>query len=1197
MKTLERNHIKLFAAALLTAVALAVSPVGFAQTDQHKAVTMSLDKAPVTTFFNEMKKQTGLDFLCAADLVKSLPTVTIHVNNVDAERVLDNVMGKLGCNYAVKDGIVTVTGKQNKAATYRYISGYVRDDHGESLPGAPVRIKGTDLQTVTDGNGFFTLRAPVTTCELSCEYIGMDPAAITIKAGQKSLDHNITMTGDHTLKEVVVTGYQTISRERATGSYSIINADDLKSRHASNLSDALNGLIAGMQANDDGRGGKTFTIRGTSTMNADKTPLVVIDGFPVMDNQPTSNNSKNPNMSALERINPDDVESITILKDAAAASIWGARSANGVIVITTKKNKNKNSFSVEGNTQLTIGKRQDVAHLTNLATASQMINYQKWAFQNNMIGEEYTGDMGSLFKAITQSELLLYKGYKWGTLTQDEMNAQLAALAACDNRKQISNELLRTPVNSSTTASVSGNVGLWNTRASVNYIYDAGDFIGHHDNTWRLNWDNNFRFNKWIAFNAGFNLVGKNAHSSLIGFSDLTTLSPYEMLLNADGSYATNFHDTYNSDVLSKYDWSGFTYKNMNYNLLQEARSRNNRTTNTQGRIQLGLELDLMDGLQFNSKFQYEKSRYHNDDTNSEESFYTRYHVNYLTPGDLMGNALGASVLPAGAIVINREGKNHSTLFRNDLSLNRTFGKKHAVAAVIGNEVSNYYYESWTKPYRYGVTATSTGVEGKPGHFDTMDASTSTIYGVPAEGKQYVSQTWNHNRYVSFYGNASYMYDERYGLSASARSDASNLITKEAKYRWSPLWSVGAMWNMANEKWMKDKTPFDRLTLRLTYGKNGNAASSSSAFTTISTVSDYVDEYTGLYPGKIYDYGNPTLRWEKTASTDFGIDFSLFNNHLYGTVDYYNKKSTDVLGTVAIAGVYGTNEATYNNAELNNRGVEVTLGSKAAVGDFSFEGVLTYAYNKNKVTKIYNEISNVSDIMNAYYFQGYPMGAIFKMRYGGMKNGMPQILDKDGNSYDISDLSIYDKDWHDFLTYEGTTVAPHTAGLTLSLGWKDLMLTAYVNGRFGGKMQMPTFSYLYPDNYGAKASVSAQVGEVMNSDGSLIANPKHAMPLPTVDGEGNAIDVSAYGSWSTAANIFSMNVESADYIYLQEIDLAYSLPQSLFKNRWMKSADIFCKLDNVGMIWAANSKDYHPDYLPGSYQPRLAFTMGVNVKF
>ena len=184
-----------------------------------------------------------------------------------------------------------------------------------------------------------------------------------------------------------------------------------------------------------------------------------------------------------------------------------------------------------------------------------------------MIGEEYTGDMESLFKGITQSELLLYKGYRWGMLTEDEMNAQLATLAARDNRQQISRELLRTPVNSTTTAAISGNVGVWNTRASVNYIYDAGDF---RDNTWRLNWDNNFRFNKWIAFSAGFNLTGRNAHASLIGFSDIASLSPYEMLLNDDGSYATDFHHTYNADVLSKYHWSGFTYNNMNYNLCRK---------------------------------------------------------------------------------------------------------------------------------------------------------------------------------------------------------------------------------------------------------------------------------------------------------------------------------------------------------------------------------------------------------------------------------------------------------------------------------------------------------------------------------------------------------------------------------------------------------------------------------------------------
>lgn len=1079
----------------------------------------------------------------------------------------------------------------------RTVYGTVTDEKGEPLVGVVIKQKGGQ-SALTDSKGTYRVTIPDGNAQLTFTYLGMNDMIVTFDEKDKGGKLNIRLAdASHDLDEVVVTGYQTISRERATGSYSIIKGDELTKRHATNLADALDGLTSGIQSTDDGQGNKRFTIRGTNTMLADNTPLVVVDGFPIMDNSSTSNGT-NPNLSALQRINPEDVESVTVLKDAAAASIWGARSANGVIVITTKKNKQKNSLSVEGNTQLTIGQKQDVAHLTNLATSSQMINYQRWCFENGMLGSEYTGSMTSLYNAINRSELLMYEGYRWGTITQDEMNAQLSQLSALSNRKQIKDEMLRTPINSSTTATISGNVGKWNTRASVNYIYDAGDFIGHRDNTWRINWDNNYHPVKWLGLNVGLNLVQSNRHSSQVSWADIANLSPYEMLLNDDGSYASNYHATYNTDVLSRYDWSGFTYSNMNYNLLQEARLRNQRIVNTQMRTQLGLEIDIIDGLQFNSKFQYETSHARTRNYNGEESFYTRYTVNHFTPGDLEGNAIGESALPAGAIIINSRNKNHSALFRNDLTLNKVFGEKHAVAAVAGNEISNYYYNSWTLPYLYGVTATNAGTPGRYGYVDTMDGSQGTIYGVPTQGKAHVVDSWNHDRYVSFYGNASYMYDERYGISASARSDASNLITKEAKYRWSPLWSVGAMWNIANESWMKDKTPFDRLTLRVTYGKNGNAASSSSAYTTINTQASNVDEYTGKYPATIQDYGNPSLRWEKTASTDIGLDMSLFGGALYTTFDYYNKKSTDVLGSVAVAGVTGTSEAVFNNAELNNRGFELSIGGTVGLGsDFTVGGDFTWSYNKNKVTKLYNEVNNVSDMMNAYYIPGYPMSSLFKMRYGGMKNGIPQILDKNGNSYDISDYSIYDMDWHDFLEYKGTTIAPHTLNLTLNATWKDLSLSMYFNGRFGGKMQMPTFNYIYPDSYGGKESISAQVADVMNPDGTLIANPKNNMPLPTVDDEGNAIDISNYSTWSMAFNTFGMRVESADYIYLQEIDLSYTLPSKLFKGLWLKGVDVFGKLENVGLLWTANSKDYNPLYLPGSYEPQMQFTIGANVKF
>lgn len=1167
-----------------------------AQTASDKPVTLSLQKADVKHFFAEMKKQTGLDFVCSAELARQLPLVTVSVKDVPASRVLSDVLNQLGCKYSVDGSIVTIT-HRDKTGRTRRIEGTVRDDQGEVLPSAIVRVKDGATQVITDNDGHYVINAPTAACQLEYVYLGMLTHTADFAQGTADQHQNVKLVSDNRLSEVVVTGYQTISKERATGSYSIIKKEDIQKRHTASLSQALEGLVAGMQGNDDGRGGKSFTIRGVNTMNADTQPLIVIDGFPIMDN-PSNGAAKNPNLNALERINTDDIESITFLKDAAAASIWGARSANGVIVITTKKaQKGQKKWSVEASTQLSIARKQDVGQLTNLATSAQMINYQRWMFENNMISGGYSRNMNNLHNSMTQSELLLYQGMNWGTISADEMNRQLAALAALDNRQQIEDNLLKNPLQSQTKIAVSGGVDNWGTRFSAEFTHDKGDFISNRDNTWKLDWQNDYRFNKYIALTLGLNLVNANRHSSVIGLSDLGSLSPYEMLLNADGSYATNFHSSYNSDVLlSMFDWSGFTYKNMNYNLLQEARNRQRRTTNTQFRTQAGLQIDIIEGLRFNSRFQYETSRYKQCETNSEESFYTRYQVNYFTPGDLMGNAQGQSALPAGDILVNSRGKNHSTLFRNDITFDRVLGDKHAINAVVGNEISNYYYESWTDPYLYGVKSGSNGMTGPAGYFGTMDASQSTVNGVPAEGKEHVVESWNHNRFVSFYGNASYMYDDRYGLSVSARSDASNLITSEPKYRWSPLWSVGAMWNIANEAWLKDSKVLNRLTLRLTYGQNGNAATSSSARTTINTQSSYPDEWTGVYPGSIHDYGNPTLRWEKTSITNVGLDFSLLGDHLYGSIDYYYKKSTDVLGEVAIAGVNGTTSATFNNAEMLNKGVEVTLGANGSIGDFTLSGTLTYAYNKNDITKLYSEANNLSDFLNSWYIPNYPINPMFVFEYGGMVNGLPTLVDTDGNHYDINDFSIYYMPWQQLLHYQGTTIAPHTAGLNVSVGWKTLTLSAYLNGRFGHKMTMPQFSYDYISSWGSKTNVNAQVADLMDVGGKVISNPVGKLPLPTVDDEGNPIGLMYYNAWSMYRNSLDITSEDASYIYLSEIDLNYQLPHKWLGNGWVKDISVFGKLENVGLIWAANSKNYHPEYLPGTYRPELTFTLGASIK-
>ncbi len=1192
------------------ALALSVAPCWFsssvlrAQTQQqtvvNNKVTLQLKNASVKTFFSEMKRQTGLDFMCSADLAKHLRPITLNVKNADMSQVLNEVLGDQNCQWTRKGDIVMLTRQTKKFTGNRLLKGTVKDEDGEPVIGAFVKVDGTNVQTVTDANGYYQVRVPADRCLVTYGYLGMESSSYHLAAGEGNASHHVVMVSCNELKDVMVTGYQTISRERATGSYSIIGKEELERRHSSNLADALDGLVPGMQSQDDGRGGKKFTIRGTSTMNANKTPLVVVDGYPIMDNNDVDYKlSSNPNLTALERINPDDVESITVLKDAAAASIWGARSANGVIVITTKKGKKKNAVEVEAGTQFTIGAKQNVQHLTNLSTSRQTINYQKWIFQNGYLGEEYTPILDNINNCISPSEALLYQGMYWGTISEEEMNAQLEKLAQLDNRKQISKYMLQTPVISKTHASVSANIGGWDTRASLQYEHEEGDFIGRHDNTWKADWQNSYRFNKMFTVNLGLNLVNSNRHSSQISYSDLANIAPYEMLLNEDGSYATNWSPSYNSHLLGTlYDWSGFSYHNMNYNLLQEARNRRNRINNTQMRTQVGLQVNIIDGLQFNSKFQYETSRYTSTNYYGEESFYVRNMVNYYTPvGDDL-QPTGSSVLPMGAISSAGKGKNHSALFRNDFSLDRVFGEKHAISAVLGNEISNYYYQSWTLPTLYGITATSAGTQGQTGYFDTYDQYQSAISGVPTEGKEHLTDTWNHNRYVSFYGNASYMYDERYGVSVSARSDASNMVTSEAKYRWSPLWSVGAMWNINNEAWLKDSRAINRLALRATYGKNGNAPTMSSARTTINTENGLIDDFTGLYPGSVSDYGNPTLRWEKTAILNLGVDFSLLDNHLFGSVDYYNKKSTDVLGQVSIANVNGTSYATFNNAAIRNNGIEVNLGTQGSAGDFGWGANLSWAYNKNEVTKLFIEANNVSDFMNSNYIPGYPISSIFTFEYGGMENGMPTIVDNEGNKTPISDMSVYSDAPEKWMHYQGTSIAPHTVSLNLSVSWKDLSLSAFLNGRFGGKMRMPKFDYTMLDYYGMRTNLSAPLGDLMDSDGKVVAAPSHAMPLPTVDGDGNPLSVFDYMYWPFYYTALNTSVESSDYIYLSEIDLNYSLPKSLFQgNKWVKSVEVFGKLENVGLLWTANSKHYNPMYLPGNWEPQLTFTLGANVKF
>lgn len=1144
------------------------------QNIQKNRITIHKNNAPIEEILNEVKTKSNYALFYNADIVKGIHA-TVWMNNATLKAILDKTFENTSLTYTIEEKTIVISRAKQKGSIKtpkkKKIFGIVKDEENNPLIGATIKIGNTDIGTITNASGSFQLVIPADAQSFSVSFIGMESK--TLRIG-KDEAFSITLREDaQLLSNVVVTGYQKISRERATGSFSILNSKAIEKQHVSNVSQSLEGLVAGIQATDDERGGKKFSIRGKGTMFGNDSPLIVVDGFPITDTTSSSDRALN----AFQKINPNDVESITILKDAAAASIWGARSANGVIIITTKKGNGKNKLSVEVNSQISVADKYNVDEIRNSSNSANFIDYERKAFENNWTNGEYSGAMTDLKTPVTLSELLLYKGLRFKSISESEMNSGLAALSALDNRSQIKKYLLKRPLISQVNASISGGNERFNSYTSVMYQNNIGAIIGNKSNSYLLNFNNNFKIDKSITLTAGLNLQHIDEQSTPVGISDIRGLSPYEMLLNEDGSYATNVGE-YNTDILSMYPWSKFAYSNMNYNILQEAKSRKMKTKHLSFRAQLGLSAKIIEGLNFNSKFQYEENNYNFENYSNEESFFVRNMVNYYTPYDMTTETAGTSAIPRGGIMMSGKGKSTSIIWRNDISCDKIINKIHAISFVVGTEISNYKTTSHSNPYMYGYNP-DTYVSS------TISSSTATTiegWEVSIPGTK-ANLAWNKNKYVSFYGNASYTLDEKYSVSVSARSDASNLITSEAKYRWSPLWSVGLLWNMEHEKFLKNNPIINRLALRATYGQNGNACSSSSARTTISTDSSMLDPSTGENLGDIYDYGNPTLRWEKTATTNIGIDFALFSNRLFGSIDFYNKRGTDILGNTKISGVNGTSNVIFNNSKLLNRGIEVTLGSNVNLGNsgINLSGTLTYAYNYNKVLDLYNDSQLVSDILYASYMEGRPMNPIYAFRYLGMEDGKPMIDDGNGGKVAMDDYSLMYGENSKALKYMGTSISPHTMGLNINLSWKGLTMQAVMNGRFGGKFRAPIFNYPIIQGF-TKTSVNAQYAEVMNGDSSVPS-------LPQADDIG-------YQTWNTYLGYLDTKVESASYIYFKEIIADYTLPNTWLERINIKGVSIFGKIENIGLLWTANSHRYHPDYLPGTPSPATAYTFGIHVK-
>ncbi len=1141
----------------------------------HAQVKLSLSMTNVTLpeVFEEITRQTGYHFAYSDNLLEKQKKVTVSFDKADLETVLKECLKETGLGYRVEDRIVMISSKflpKEEEPVKRELRGIVRDREGLPLPGVTVMIKGTTQGVATYHDGTFSLM--VTKGEkvtLVFSFVGMQTKEIVVSDVDKMLEVVLEEVVED-LQEVVVTGYSVLPKERATGSINVISKQQLD-KPTTNIASRLIGTTAGLASTLDSEGTPTFEIRGQTSLYANAQPLLVVDGFPVE--------------GGFNSINPNDVASVTILKDAAAASIWGARAANGVIVVTTKKAEAGNRLKVELSAFVEVSPKLDLDYVNPLASSSETIDYEMKGF-NRWTTIENNGNLQRDYYQAFSQGLTALNEHRLGNLSEGERDDILNTLRKNDNRDQIRRYMLAVPVKQQYNLTVSSASQRANNILSLMYSRQQSRFKNTNSQEYMLNYRNLAEISKWMDLTVSGMLHYSHSNNNGCSLGDIQRLSPYDMLKDENGNYTNVINDYYQPIIENQVPVEKFPYADWSYNPLVEMDNRDLTTQLLNIRLQAGITLKLWKGLSYDAKIQYELLQEEDHNLYDEDSYYVRNLVNTTSTWNKTTNVITPN-LPKGDILERSETRKTGYNFRNQLNFNRRFDR-HELDVVMGTEISNSVSKGTNDPVVYGYDDDRLTVGTFPNGTTVNDwmGYSKTFYYTPSFGHFT-------NRYFSLYGNLAYTFDNKYTLSGSIRTDASNLITDDPDYRYSPFWSIGTRWQLYREKFMENIEWLDRLTLRVTYGYNGNVDSSTS-FRPLISLQSTPDLYTNETVATIASFGNPTLRWEKVGTLNVGIDYSVFGGKLFGKLDFYQKKGKDLLATISIPSVNGTNEQKFNNAAMQNHGIELEIGTTFSISEnITWNGNLNFAWNKNKITKLFRQNYNAADLSygdaTSAYVEGKNSQTLWAYKYAGVHNvgteetpdWQPMIQGPDADTrFAISD-GWPSGDATTFMLDMGTKVAPYNLGFINQFKIYDFDFSFIITGKFGHVFNRHSFNY--PD-VRSKALPNARYNEVLNCD------PMKMIPLPQNDVE------RTYESWGILAGSMDYLVEKANHVRLQEINLSYNVPSRLLNKMGLSSLRLYVQANNLFII-TNNKYDEDPENPLGTYRLQPHYTFGFKLDF
>lgn len=746
-------------------------------------------------------------------------------------------------------------------------------------------------------DGRFTIVLPADAKEVEVAFIGMKTQKVAVREG-RSL-HVVMSEDEHQLSEVIVTGYQTLSKERATGAFGVINTEELESKLQPDLKSVLEGQAAGVVLDKDGN----IEIRGVSTFSAEKTPLLVVDGYPVE--------------ITLDDLNPDNIENVTILKDGVAASIYGSRAANGVIVVTTKSGqKGKPRITYKGS--VNIVPKPDLSDL-HKASTSDYIDAEIDLFNQN------PSSPSPLSRYPMGRVTYLLMKVRDGEITQDQAMGEINQLRNINALDQLEKYLMRNKLSTQHNISLSGGTDTNTYNIALN-LYDAREhYLNTGESRMLLDLKNQWKPYKFLTVGVSANINYNKNHTPTRGIEDFWNWStssyfqPYTTYVDEDG-HSIDIWGVPEYKINRYEEMDGM--KSWNFNPIDDLSEDYTRTTNFNVLLTAFLRLDLWKGLNLEVGGNWQRGNSQYKQIRSENSYAVRTTYNDATS---VTNP-AEHYFPDGALINEQRNINASWTVRTQLNFRRDFdGEKHRVIALMGNEVRRQTYDNNTLASRAGynsIAGSFIPVNIKDYNGGVYNSDMLMSSGREISSLEEGEYAYRDNRFVSWYGNGSYEYDNRYLVSGSIRLDLTNFFGTDSDYRYKPLWSVGGTWKLNNERFFNISW-IDRLHVRASYGINGNISLNQGPFLILNAGS--YNQTTGGVSYSVASPPNDQLRWEKTKTVNVGVDISVLRSRLNVSLDYYNKKSSDLLASDAIDPTTGFSSLTRNVGSITNRGVELSV--------------------------------------------------------------------------------------------------------------------------------------------------------------------------------------------------------------------------------------------------------------------------------